>query len=42
MQMPWGIIATWRMAHDGVVQASESLTKNGQAGDAIEATIQTI
>ncbi|MGM0218463.1 N(4)-(beta-N-acetylglucosaminyl)-L-asparaginase [Enterococcus sp. AZ126] len=40
--MSWGIIATWRMAHDGVVKASELLTNNGQAGDAIETTIQTV
>ena len=38
----WGIIATWRMAHDGIVAAKEMLTKKATAGDALEITIKTV
>ncbi|MDE3283753.1 N(4)-(beta-N-acetylglucosaminyl)-L-asparaginase [Lacticaseibacillus parahuelsenbergensis] len=38
----WGAIATWRMAHDGVKQASQMLQANGSAGDAVEALIKTV
>ena len=37
----WGVIATWRMAHDGVKKASQLLQANGTAGDAVEALIKT-
>lgn len=40
--MPWGIIATWRMAHDGIVAASEALKKAEKSGDAIESTIRSV
>ena len=38
----WGIIATWRMAHDGIVAAKEMLSKNATADDALETTIKTV
>ena len=38
----WGIIATWRMAHDGIVAAKEMLSKNATAADALETTIKTV
>ncbi len=38
----WGIIATWRMAAEGVEKASEMLAKNGDAGDAIETAIKDV
>lgn len=37
-----GAIATWRMAHDGVVEALRLLEKNERAGDAVEALIKTV
>lgn len=37
-----GVIATWRMAHDGVVEALRILEKNERAGDAVEALIKTV
>lgn len=38
----WGIIATWRMAHDGVLAAKELLEKQGLCGDAVETTIKAV
>ena len=38
----WGVIATWRMAHDGVKKASQLLQANGTAGDAVEELIKTV
>ncbi|VTZ89504.1 N(4)-(Beta-N-acetylglucosaminyl)-L-asparaginase [Lacticaseibacillus rhamnosus] len=38
----WGVIATWRMAHDGVKKASQLLQANGTARDAVEALIKTV
>ncbi len=38
----WGIIATWRMAMEGVNEASQILEKNGDAGDAIETAIKAV
>lgn len=38
----WGTIATWRMAHDGVIEASTQLANNGSAGDAVEALINKV
>ena len=40
--MSWGIIATWRMAHDGIVAASEALKNAEKSGDAIESTICSV
>ena len=31
----WGIIATWRMAVEGISEASHILQEKGDAGDAI-------
>lgn len=38
----WGIIATWRMAKEGLDQAIEILSKDGFAGDAIETAIKAV
>lgn len=38
----WGTIATWRMAHDGVLKASDLLQQNGHATDAVEALIKVV
>lgn len=38
----WGTIATWRMAHEGVVKASKLLAENGSAGDAVETLINEV
>lgn len=38
----WAIIATWRMAAEGIQQAKEILEKNGDAGDAIETAIRAV
>lgn len=38
----WGIIATWRMAHDGVCKAQELLSKGGEAGEALEEAIKEV
>lgn len=40
--MSWGMIATWRMALEGVTLASEALSKSGNAGDAIECAIKEV
>lgn len=40
--MAWGAIATWRMAHDGVIEAMHLLEKKGDAGDAVETLIKTV
>lgn len=40
--MSWGMIATWRMALEGVTLASEELSKTGSAGDAIECAIKEV
>ncbi len=38
----WGIIATWRMAVEGIGKASEMLKAQGDAGDAIETAIKEV
>lgn len=38
----WGIIATWRMAFEGVEKAKDLLKSNGQASDAIEIAIKEV
>lgn len=38
----WGIIATWRMAHDGVLAAKEMLAADAFAGDAMETAIKMV
>ena len=37
----WGIIATWRMAVEGISEASHILQEKGDAGDAIETAIKS-
>lgn len=38
----WGMIATWRMALEGVTKGCEMLKENGDAGDAIETAIKEV
>ena len=38
----WGIIATWRMAKEGLDKASDILSQHGIAGDAIEVAIKEV
>ena len=38
----WGMIATWRMAVEGVTKGAEMLKENGGAGDAIETAIREV
>lgn len=40
--MKWAMIATWRMAVEGITEASEDLKKGGFAGDAIEKAIKAV
>ena len=40
--MKWGIIATWRMALEGVTYASQILADNSSAGDAIEEAVKIV
>lgn len=40
--MTWGIIATWRMALDGVTHASKMLENNSQSGDCIEKAVMMV
>ena len=38
----WGIIATWRMAKEGIEEGAKILAHNGNAGDAIETAIKAV
>lgn len=38
----WGMIATWRMAVEGIDKASQTLKQNGDAGEAIEIAIKEV
>lgn len=38
----WGIIATWRMAVEGITKADEMLKEGADAGDAIETAIKEV
>ncbi|NYE03467.1 isoaspartyl peptidase/L-asparaginase-like protein (Ntn-hydrolase superfamily) [Bacillus niacini] len=40
--MKWGIIATWRMALEGVSQAAKELEQGVNAGDALEHAIRVV
>ncbi|WP_297635847.1 N(4)-(beta-N-acetylglucosaminyl)-L-asparaginase [uncultured Clostridium sp.] len=40
--MKWAMIATWRMAVEGITEASKDLEKDGFAGDAIERAIKCV
>ncbi|MEC1522130.1 N(4)-(beta-N-acetylglucosaminyl)-L-asparaginase [Neobacillus niacini] len=39
MKVKWGIIATWRMAKEGVEAASDLLKEGGSSGDAVEIAV---
>jgi N4-(beta-N-acetylglucosaminyl)-L-asparaginase len=39
MKVKWGIIATWRMAKEGVEAASDMLKEGGSSGDAVEIAV---
>ena len=36
----WGMIATWRMAVEGITKGAEMLKDGGDAGDAVESAIR--
>ena len=38
----WGMIATWRMALEGITEASEHLEKGMEAGDAVELAVRRV
>ncbi|UQS82289.1 N(4)-(beta-N-acetylglucosaminyl)-L-asparaginase [Bombilactobacillus folatiphilus] len=38
----WGTIATWRMSYEGLVAASQLLTEQNSAADAVETLIQKV
>ncbi len=38
----WGIVATWRMALEGVEKAASQLAEGGNAGDAIECAVREV
>ena len=38
----WGIIATWRMALEGIEKAEIILKEGGDAGDAIETAVREV
>lgn len=38
----WGIIATWRMAHDGILAAKRLLEEKSTCGDAVETAIKCV
>lgn len=38
----WGMIATWRMAVEGITKGAEILKANGNAGDAIEIAVKEV
>ena len=38
----WGIIATWRMAAEGIEKAARILENDGISGDAIETAIKEV
>ena len=38
----WGMIATWRMALEGVQEAVQSLEQQASSGDAIEVAIKAV
>ncbi|MBB2478977.1 N(4)-(beta-N-acetylglucosaminyl)-L-asparaginase [Bacillus sp. APMAM] len=40
--MKWGIIATWRMAYEGIMGAAEDLSQGLSAKDALENTIKAV
>ncbi len=38
----FGIIATWRMALEGITEANEMLKEGASAGDAIETAVRAV
>ncbi|GHU63548.1 N(4)-(beta-N-acetylglucosaminyl)-L-asparaginase [Clostridia bacterium] len=40
--MMWGMIGTWRMALEGIIEGAKILEKKGNAGDAIEIAIRQV
>lgn len=40
--MTWGAIATWRMAHDGLVEATKMLAQKKTSADSVERLIQAV
>ena len=38
----WGMIATWRMALEGIQKVTPNLEAGGTAGDAIEGAIKEV
>lgn len=38
----WGVIATWRMAHDGILAAKKLLEEQSTCGDAVEMAIKCV
>ena len=40
--MKWAMIATWRMAVEGITEAGKDLSEGGFAGDAIEKAIKAV
>ena len=38
----WGMIATWRMAVEGITKGAEMLKDGGDAGDAVESAIREV
>ena len=38
----WGMIATWRMALEGVSKGAEMLGQGGDAGDAVETAVREV
>ena len=38
----WGMIATWRMAAEGITKGAEILKEGGCSGDAIETAIREV
>ena len=38
----WGMIATWKMAADGVAVGAEILKNNGKCQDAVEKAVMTV
>jgi N4-(beta-N-acetylglucosaminyl)-L-asparaginase len=42
MKDKWGIIATWRMAYEGIGQAVQSLKNKGSAGDGVELAVRLV
>jgi N4-(beta-N-acetylglucosaminyl)-L-asparaginase len=42
MNHKWGMIATWRMAYEGVMEAVKSLKNNNSAGNGVELAVRMV